>query len=99
MRGNRLLLVLAACAAVAIVPCEVAQASEGDHHHGDRHGEGHRDGLLFVSPSGTSNSAGDSCDTAAYSTIQSAVDAAPAGGTVIVCSGTYSEDVIVSAPL
>jgi nitrous oxidase accessory protein NosD len=99
LRGSRLLLALAACAVVAIVPCGVAQASERADHHGDRHGEGDRGGPVFVSPSGTLSSAGDSCDTAAYSTIQSAVDVAPSGGTVIVCSGTYSEDVIVSTPL
>ena len=103
--ANRLLLALAVCAITAIAPCGVASASSRDHHgsdhHGygdDHHGHGNR-GALFVSPSGSSGGAGYSCATASYSTIQSAVNAAPAGGTVIVCPGTYTEDVIISQPL
>ncbi len=64
------------------------------HHHGDNN-----NAALFVSPTGTMSNWGDSCDTAQYSSIQSAVDAARSGGTVIVCAGTYNEDVIVSSPL
>ncbi len=56
-------------------------------------------GTLFVSPAGKAGAAGLSCDTAAYATIQSAVDAAGAWSTVIVCAGAYTEDVIVSTPL
>jgi parallel beta-helix repeat protein len=54
---------------------------------------------LFVSPSGNSANSGSSCRTARYSTIQSAVNAAPSWATVVVCQGTYTEDVIVSTPL
>jgi hypothetical protein len=56
-------------------------------------------GALYVSPHGAAGAADGSCDSAAYSRIQAAVDAAPAGGTVVVCRGSYKEDVIVSAPL
>ena len=49
---------------------------------------------LYVSPSG--GGAGTSCADAGFSSIQAAVDAAPAGGTVIVCKGTYKESVTVS---
>ncbi len=56
-------------------------------------------GPLYVSPTGSSGHADTSCATAAYSTIQSAVTAAPASGTVIVCHGTYAEDVLVSKAL
>src|SRR5947209_5130203 len=105
VRANRLLLALAFCAITAIAPCGVALAS-GQNHHGDDHhghGNGHHghgnQGTLFVSSSGSSGGAGYSCATANYSTIQSAVDAAPAGGTVIVCPGTYTEDVVISQPL
>lgn len=56
-------------------------------------------GPLFVSPSASAANAGTSCATATYSTIQAAVDAAPAWATVVVCKGTYNEDVVVSAPL
>lgn len=56
-------------------------------------------GPLYVSPTGSSGGADTSCATAAYSTIQSAVTAAPVSGTVIVCHGTYTEDVLVSKAL
>ncbi len=56
-------------------------------------------GALYVSPTGSSGGADTSCATAAYSTIQSAVTAAPPGGTVFVCRGTYAEDVLVSKAL
>ena len=56
-------------------------------------------GALYVSPSGKSTGEDTSCENAKYSTIESAVTAAPSGGTVTVCTGTYSEDVLVSQPL
>jgi parallel beta-helix repeat protein len=59
----------------------------------------HDTGALFVSPSGSPANPGKSCETARYSTIQSAVNAAPKGATVVVCKGTYTEDVVVSSPL
>ncbi|HSS10172.1 MAG TPA: hypothetical protein VLL25_09815, partial [Acidimicrobiales bacterium] len=52
-----------------------------------------------MSPSGHAANADRSCRTAARATIQSAVDVAPSGATVVVCEGTYTEDVIVSKPL
>ena len=59
-----------------------------------------RTATLFVSPSGTPLNDGFSCATAKYSKIQSAVNAAaPWRGTVVVCKGTYAEDVVVSHPL
>ncbi|HEY4853761.1 MAG TPA: right-handed parallel beta-helix repeat-containing protein, partial [Streptosporangiaceae bacterium] len=39
------------------------------------------------------------CRTAKFRTIQSAVNAAPAGGTVVVCAGTYREQVVLAKPL
>ena len=98
LRGKRLLVALVACAGVAIAQGGVAQASARGHHRGD-HGLGGHGGALFVSPSGNSGNHGRSCDSATYSTIQSAVDAARPSATVIVCPGTYTEDVIVSTPL
>src|ERR1017187_5173696 len=68
---------------------DVAAASTGDH---DR-------GALFVSPLGARTNSGNSCLHARYATIQSAVTAAPKWATVVVCKGTYTEDVVVSAPL
>ncbi len=99
LRINRLLLAFTTCAVVAVAQCGVAAAA-GRGHHGWAHpGDGARGGALFVSPSGGSAGAGYSCATAAYSTIQSAVNAARGDGTVIVCPGTYTEDVIISQPL
>lgn len=53
---------------------------------------------LYVAPTG---GGGDdsSCAQAGYSSIQAAVSAAPAGGTVVVCSGTYAESVTIGQPL
>jgi parallel beta-helix repeat protein len=67
----------------------VASASAGDQ---DR-------GAIFVSPHGTPTNSGKSCETARYATIQKAVNAAPKWATVVVCEGTYKEDVVVSSPL
>ncbi|HEY2318774.1 MAG TPA: hypothetical protein VGH67_10765 [Solirubrobacteraceae bacterium] len=98
LRGHRVLAALVACAGMAIVQCGVAQASARGHHRGD-HGSGGRHGALIVSSSGSSGNGGRFCGSATFSTIQSAVDAAGAGATVIVCPGTYPEDVIISTPL
>jgi nitrous oxidase accessory protein NosD len=56
-------------------------------------------GALYVSPHGVAGAADTTCDSAAYSRIQAAVDGAPAGATVVVCRGSYKEDVIISVPL
>lgn len=56
-------------------------------------------GALYVSPHGSAGAAGKNCGTAAYSRIGDAVAAAPSGGTVVVCPGTYAEDVLVRQPL
>jgi nitrous oxidase accessory protein NosD len=54
---------------------------------------------FYVSPTGTSGSADTSCTSAAYATINDAVSVASGGDTVIVCVGTYKEDVAVSKSL
>jgi hypothetical protein len=54
---------------------------------------------IFVSRHGAPTNSGNSCDTARYTTIQSGVRAAARWGTVVVCKGTYTEDVVVSKPL
>jgi Periplasmic copper-binding protein (NosD) len=85
-RASRMLVRCGLVAAGVMLPAGAATA----HEHSSQ---------LFVSPSGSAGAADRSCDTARYSTIQSAVDAAPEWSTVVVCGGTYKEDVIVSSPL
>ena len=91
--------------AVVLVAGFATGAALADHGHGPgnngnhgHHGHG-RKAALYVSPTGTSGAKDRNCHSAGYSTVQSAVDAAPSGGTVVVCRGTYTEDVIISAPL
>jgi Periplasmic copper-binding protein (NosD) len=89
-RSRRTLLrTFFACGLVAAGLMVQAGAASASAHHS----------MLFVSPGGSSGKAGRSCETARYSTIQSAVHAAPAWSTVVACPGTYSEDVIISSPL
>ena len=54
---------------------------------------------VYVAPGGRAGAAGRSCATAAYTSIQAAVTAAPAGGAVIVCPGTYHESVTITKAL
>ena len=54
---------------------------------------------LYVAAGGSSGNTDTSCATAAYTTITSAVDAAQAGATVVVCAGTYAEDVVLPKAL
>lgn len=60
---------------------------------------GHPTGGLYVSTHGSSANAGGNCGQATFSSIADAVAAAPEGGTVVVCPGTYSEDVLVQKAL
>lgn len=59
----------------------------------------HSGKTLYVSPLGNPKNNGESCRSARFRTIQSAVSAAPARGTVVVCGGTYHEQVVISKPL
>ena len=56
-------------------------------------------GALYVSPRGVAGAAGGNCHSAAYSSVQEAVDAAPVSGTVFVCRGSYKGNVVISRPL
>jgi parallel beta-helix repeat protein len=51
---------------------------------------------LYVAPHGTSGARDRGCGSAAFATVAAAVSAAPAGGTVVVCGGTYHEGVKVA---
>jgi nitrous oxidase accessory protein NosD len=67
-----------------------AAPAGADEHHGH---------TLYVSPTGTSTNAGHSCHSATFSSIAAAVAAAPTGGKVVVCHGTYAEDVVIGKAL
>lgn len=54
---------------------------------------------VYVSPGAVSTGADTSCGTASYSNINTAIGAVGAGGTVVVCRGTYDEEVVVTKPL
>jgi parallel beta-helix repeat protein len=55
-------------------------------------------GRVYVSQS--AKGGGDtSCSTAGYSDINTAIAAVGAGGTVVVCAGTYDEQVVITKPL
>jgi nitrous oxidase accessory protein NosD len=49
--------------------------------------------VVYVSPSGAAGALGLSCSSAAFSSLQAAVEAAPTHGTVVVCPGTYTQSV------
>ena len=95
---------VAACGAVGalvfgLMGAAPASADSGHSHHGDDDHGHHAPSALFVSPGGSSSQSGRNCWSAGYSNIGDAVAAAPAGGVVFVCPGTYKEDVIVNKPL
>ncbi len=94
MRPNRFVrLAVALFAPLLVAGVLVAQAgtafADAGHH-------GH---VLYVSAKAKQWNSDRSCRSAAFKTIQSAVNAAPAGSTVVVCPGTYYEQVVISEPL
>jgi hypothetical protein len=59
---------------------------------------GHQ-GAVFVAKNANSSGSGQSCDSAKYSTIQAGLNAAPAWSTVVVCPGSYHEQVVIKKPV
>jgi hypothetical protein len=53
---------------------------------------------VYVSPAGVAGAVDWSCGSAAFSSIQAAVEAAPSHGTVVVCPGVYQTSVTVDRP-
>ncbi len=76
------LLLLAATVVAALVAVAPATASEGSHN-------GPEARTVYVSPTGSSNQPDSSCAHPGYDSIQAAIEAAPLGGRVVVCAGTY----------
>jgi len=62
-------------------------------------GHSRHHGVLYVSPWAKPWHNDRSCGSAAFRSIGAAVAAAPAWGTVVVCPGTYHEQVVLSKPL
>jgi parallel beta-helix repeat protein len=54
---------------------------------------------VYVSPHATGNGADISCRTASYRDINAAIAAVRQDGTVVVCPGTYHQEVVVTKPL
>ncbi len=78
-------------AGTLIAQAGAAAAAAGSHRS--------QHGVLYVSRQATASNSGRSCRTAAYRTIQSAINAAPSRGKVVVCAGTYHEQVVIAKPL
>jgi hypothetical protein len=98
MRTSRIARVACAAAAPLLITGAVIAQTGAASAATSGGGSGqHR--ALFVSPKAKSGASDHSCRSAKYRTIQSAVNAAPAGGTVVVCPGTYHEQVVVPKPL
>ena len=55
--------------------------------------------IAYVSPHGSPARPDTSCKTAAFSSINKAIGAVSAGGTVVVCRGTYRTQVVIRKPL
>jgi hypothetical protein len=95
-RGRR---VAASVAASALVMGGVMAQSVGTAGAWDGgHDEGNQS-ALYVSPNGSAGNGGKSCASAQYTTIQSAVNAAGSGATVVVCGGVYHEQVVIQKAL
>jgi nitrous oxidase accessory protein NosD len=90
VRGGAVLLISTLLAG-AVTGLALAR---GGIHHGRSEAN-----VLYVARTGKSGAADRSCKTAAYPKVQSAVNAAPSGATVVVCRGTYTEDVIIPKSL
>jgi hypothetical protein len=54
------------------------------------------DTVLVVDDDGQGTAADCNANRPTYSTVQAAVNAAPAGGTILICPGTYVEQVVVT---
>jgi parallel beta-helix repeat protein len=76
----------AAAVAVPALSASAAQASSSNL-------------TVYVSAHGTASARDANCGSAAYKSIGTAVSAIAPGGTVVVCGGTYHEDVAVAKPL
>jgi polyvinyl alcohol dehydrogenase (cytochrome) len=54
---------------------------------------------VYVSPTAVGTAADTSCSSPAFSSVNAAIRAVASGGHVVVCNGTFHEDVAVTKPL
>jgi hypothetical protein len=78
---------MAGAAVIAVLACGVVPAAAANTT------------TLWVSSSTTVAGHGTSCTHPGYNTIQSAINEAPAGATINVCSGTYTEQLQITNSL
>jgi hypothetical protein len=97
MRCRRVARIAGALLAPVVVAgaliAQAGAASADASWHGGHHG------VVYVSRQGSVSNADRSCHSAAFRTIQSAINAAPRRGTVVVCPGVYREQVVIGKPL
>ena len=84
---------LAPLLVAGVVTAQAGTASAATTGNGGHHR------TLYVSPHAWPWGADRSCRSARFRTIQPAVNAARPGGTVVVCQGTYHEQVVITKPL
>lgn len=87
---------LAGAACVPLLAVGAMVAAEGAAAASAQQRGGH---ILYVSKHAKPSGKDRSCQSATFATIASAVAAASAGSTVVVCGGTYHEQVVLSKPL
>jgi nitrous oxidase accessory protein NosD len=90
-KGSRASFLIAACL-TAVAALVGASSPAGA-------ASGTASSVLYVSHAGSSSNAGTGCESATFTSIGAAVTAAPPGGKVVACPGTYHEDVLVQKPL
>lgn len=95
-RGRLLRLAGALLAPVLVAGVVVAQMGVASAAVPAWHGQ---QKVLYVSTSGNPRGSGQSCRSARFTNIQAAVNAAQPGATVVVCQGTYHQQVVISKAL
>lgn len=97
MRTNRIFRLAGAMTAPLLVTgALIAQTGVAS---ADVAGNSGHHGTLYVAPWAKAQHSDRSCGSAAFRSIEAAVRAAPAWGTVVVCPGTYHEQVVLSKPV
>lgn len=89
-------IVTAAAAAGLMIPSALA-ATGAAASHAKVHAASHA--KVYVATNAKANASDRGCSSAAYNTISAGVSAVDRGGEVVVCGGTYHEDVAVTKRL